>query len=317
MRSLRVRGFSFSIATFSITTFSFAAFGFAALKLAHAEPTAQPLTFRAALDEIVHRSTSVASQQATLEATHARSLPVRLYVYFPTVGVDAKKGREEAYGTGIDGKQLELTAGLNLFKFGGDAAANRAATADESSQAASLDDTLLAAEEAGVEALVGRIERTLEVSGRQPHRFYADAVSVDRPATLRPRVSAASRGREGQRRSRERQFADDRRAACRDSGQGAARRAPRFCRRRGRLALARAFADASAVSTLSAGDLTLSGAPWTGARPKPGPMPKTPVSARPRQPSTRASMRAWPTAPTTAFSGSVTAIRRSRNGRAR
>src|SRR5262249_34162282 len=83
------------------------------------------LSFPEAVEEILHRSTGVASQRAGLDAARARAVPVRLR-FAPDLQLSARASREEFGGIAATGRKLEATSSLNLFRFGGDLAAVRA-----------------------------------------------------------------------------------------------------------------------------------------------------------------------------------------------
>ncbi len=124
------------------------------------------LDFDQALNQIVSRSTSVAIQDANLNATHARNLPVRLS-FVPSLSLEAKhiETRTVAVNnTPLSFRQVEGVAQLNIFKFGADYAAIQAANHFEDQQRFLLDESVLRAEESGVRALVARTQRQKEVA---------------------------------------------------------------------------------------------------------------------------------------------------------
>ncbi len=121
-----------------------------------------------AIDQIIARSTGIATQGANLGATRARNLPIRLR-FLPTLSLDARRtysGGTSLLNTHQD--QVEGVVGLNLFRFGADLASWRAATDDELSQEALLQDQFIKTESTAVGALVRFVQgqREIEVYSR-------------------------------------------------------------------------------------------------------------------------------------------------------
>ncbi len=137
---------------------------------------AAPLDYLQALQAILDRSTDVGSQQANLELLKAKNLPSHLALlptvslevrdevdqnqgltFDPVLGFTTQSIRTERYGTGAKGD-------LNLFRFGGDLAAMRAANAEEDSQRLSVTDTTLKVEGTGAHAINDLIQADKDVS---------------------------------------------------------------------------------------------------------------------------------------------------------
>jgi outer membrane protein TolC len=129
-----------------------------------ASPQTRELGFLEALDLIVIRSTAVSIQEANVGATRARDLPVRLR-FVPSLGFDAKQSTNVT--AGIDGtisnRQVEAYSDFNFFRGGADYAGLKAAESDEQTQQATLENTLLSAEDSGVTSLIALIQRRQEV----------------------------------------------------------------------------------------------------------------------------------------------------------
>ena len=127
--------------------------------LAHADA----VPFDKALGEIVERNTAVASETANLNAAKARALPARL-VFAPDLSIVAKTGKQGGSGYSWNGQDLELDSDLNLFRFGADVANLAAVSEDISSEEELVATVRLAAEDQGVQVLVARVQRELELS---------------------------------------------------------------------------------------------------------------------------------------------------------
>lgn len=129
--------------------------------------TAGPIPFDTALQQIVDRSTAVGIAQQNLEATRARNVPSRIG-FLPKLSLEAKDSYSSVTAGTVDpdmpfadGKNeirtLSATAEMNVFKFGADGAAFRAADAENSAGQFDLDDSVLKAETSGTKALIAVI----------------------------------------------------------------------------------------------------------------------------------------------------------------
>jgi outer membrane protein TolC len=126
--------------------------------------------FAEALDKIVQRSPAVARQREVIESTRSKYLSTGLLLWAPSVSAKARYGRDQEFGapSSATNQSIEGVAELNLFRFGADLAATKAANRDIESQELTLNDAVLDAEAEGVAALVSYIQaqRQLEVTGR-------------------------------------------------------------------------------------------------------------------------------------------------------
>ena len=103
---------------------------------AHGSPSdtgARPLGFDEALSKIIERSTEVGTQREKLEVTRAKNLPNHLAL-LPTISVSATDTQLTRTTPLPRQKGIQGTLGLNIFHFGADVAAMRAANAEERAQ---------------------------------------------------------------------------------------------------------------------------------------------------------------------------------------
>ncbi len=124
--------------------------------------------FVEALDNIVQRSPVVARQLQLVEGTRAKNLPNGALLWAPSLSAQAKALSEGESTASISRRSLEGVAELNLFRFGADLAAAKAATREINFQEQTLQNTLLTVEAEGVSALVSFIQaqRQREVTER-------------------------------------------------------------------------------------------------------------------------------------------------------
>lgn len=138
------------------------------LWLAAAAHGATPIRagFNEALDKIVQRNTVVIRQSEVTEATRAKYISTGALLWLPAISVQAKAGSDRDTGVTTARRSVEGVADLNIFRFGADLAASKAANRDVESQERLLLNTILSAEAEGVSALVNFIQsqRQLEVS---------------------------------------------------------------------------------------------------------------------------------------------------------
>lgn len=123
------------------------------------------LSFSEAMNAIVERSTSVLAAKAQLESVRASNLSSHL-VMLPTISLTASQdySRDSTAGAStLDRRGFAGTSRLNIFKFGADAAAMRAANREEETQEFLLADATLKSESAAVAALVALIQSELEM----------------------------------------------------------------------------------------------------------------------------------------------------------
>lgn len=136
---------------------------FAILFIASSYSSETPVTFENALQDIIGRSTAVKTREANLEATRARNIPSRLY-FLPIISVIGTQSSARDSLLNLDSSQRSVlgTASLNLYKFGSDLAAYRAADADEATQSNLVTNEILKTEREGVTALIQQIRTQLE-----------------------------------------------------------------------------------------------------------------------------------------------------------
>ena len=122
-----------------------------------------PISFEKALEEIIGRSTSVKTKEANLEGTRAKNIPFRLY-YIPSLSVSGNQTstHDLLVPQDISVRSVQGTAALNIYKFGADLAAYRAASADEESQENLLKNEILKSEREGIAALIQKIRTQQE-----------------------------------------------------------------------------------------------------------------------------------------------------------
>ena len=122
----------------------------------------EPIPFDSALTTIISRSTSIAIQEARLNATRARNVPSRL-IFLPSVLVDAREPLNGTESFLSSNRQVEMRAQLNVFKWGADYLGVKLANAEQASQEAALDATVLQVERDGVQSLIREIQRKKEL----------------------------------------------------------------------------------------------------------------------------------------------------------
>lgn len=131
-----------------------------------ADPVAEkpPVDFSKALSQIIERSTAIGSARESLAALRSSNLPARL-VFLPSISLVGARNEARGYGaTATDlSHSVDLTASINLLKFGADYAGYRRANFTEEAQEQAVLGTILAAENSGVKGLVALIQASLEV----------------------------------------------------------------------------------------------------------------------------------------------------------
>lgn len=125
---------------------------------------ANEITFDEALARILSRSTAIATQQAGYGVLRSQDLPIRM-AFVPSLSFNAKQtttggqGIDPAYDT----RQLQGVAQMNLFRWGADVKNWQAASSDEASQRAVIEDAYLRSQDGGVAALINYIQRGKEI----------------------------------------------------------------------------------------------------------------------------------------------------------
>lgn len=121
---------------------------------------AEKLSFENALEQIVKRDTTIPQEEALLVASksNARS---KVLSFLPDLS--AGFSRQKTYEVESEVDRFNLTASLNLFKFGADYAAYDAANKQMDYRRSSLNEAKLDAELLGVKVLVNNILRIKQV----------------------------------------------------------------------------------------------------------------------------------------------------------
>jgi outer membrane protein TolC len=120
------------------------------------------LDFDSALALILARSTHVSIEESNLAGIEARNIPARLR-FFPTLTLIAKEPLTGTTNFLTVPRQVELTSQWNLFRWGADIAGINSADAEQEAQKAAIKATVIRIEDEGVRALVGKIQRRMEV----------------------------------------------------------------------------------------------------------------------------------------------------------
>jgi outer membrane protein TolC len=117
------------------------------------------LSFSQAVDEIVNRSTDVATQRAQVGETVATNITART-AFLPNLGVQLSRAtvQDNILMQRSTADQLNATVKLNVFRFGADVKGWQAASDDEDTQTFRLADTILKTEQNAVIAMVGEIQ---------------------------------------------------------------------------------------------------------------------------------------------------------------
>ena len=102
------------------------------------------------------------TQRERLEVTRAKNLPNHLAL-LPTISVTATDTEYNANNTTSTRKGVQGTLDLNIFRFGSDVAAMRAANAEESAQASRIEAAVVKIEDDGIRALLAVIETEQEL----------------------------------------------------------------------------------------------------------------------------------------------------------
>lgn len=129
---------------------------------AYADEGIAPIPFDQAIAEILGRSTRIAQQEANLKSVRAGNLPEKLFL-LPTLEIDAQQGKGETGGFSTQGQQIQGVSKLNLFRFGADFFAWRAANSEEMRQEALLESEVLGAENDAIKALVTELSSLKQV----------------------------------------------------------------------------------------------------------------------------------------------------------
>lgn len=121
---------------------------------------AAPLTFEQAITAIVDRSPQVGIERGELERTQAKNIPAG-YSFLPQLSLSASEFRST--DTTSASRSYGATSSLNLFRFGADLAAFRAAGLEEQSRTHFIRASILKAESEASTALFGVLQSELEI----------------------------------------------------------------------------------------------------------------------------------------------------------
>lgn len=121
---------------------------------------AAELSFEQALDEIIKRDVNIPQEEALLQASKSNSR-AKLLSFLPDLSAGYSKTK--TYESVSNTDRFNLTASVNLFRFGADYAAYDAANKETDSRRSNLMATKLTAEKWGVEVLVNNILKLKEV----------------------------------------------------------------------------------------------------------------------------------------------------------
>ena len=122
------------------------------------------VSFDAALQSILERSTAVKTQEANVGIAEARYVPA-VTSFLPSLSLSATQTNGQDYGFSPPATRLvSANASWNLFRFGADLAGLQAASYDKDVQSAGLESTVLKTESTGIEALIAAIQKNREVA---------------------------------------------------------------------------------------------------------------------------------------------------------
>lgn len=129
------------------------------VSVASARAEGERLNFKDALEQIVGRSTDIATQKAQVSETSALNISART-AFLPNLNVQLARNtnQDNALLTRTTGDSVNFIGKLNLFRFGGDFKGWQAANEDEETQRLKLADTILKTESDAVQALVAEIQ---------------------------------------------------------------------------------------------------------------------------------------------------------------
>ncbi len=125
--------------------------------------SAAPIPFEDAIQKIVERHPDVGIERANLSSLESKNLPSHLSL-LPSVSLFARERRDNAVGLTNTKRGLGVAADMNILRFGGDVAAMRAASAEESAQESVIGVSILKVEDDGVRAITTAIQSELELA---------------------------------------------------------------------------------------------------------------------------------------------------------
>ncbi len=150
------------------------------VSLSFADPAAQPpLHFMDAVKTIVDRSPDVGIQKTRLESTKATNLPTRM-LWAPSLSLQAGRTHDDTRSTQTETTSFVGKSDLNLYHFGSDVAANRAASQEQQSQESLVKNSLIKSESDAVGGVVAAIQAEMELEVlRELVRMREHSVSID------------------------------------------------------------------------------------------------------------------------------------------
>jgi outer membrane protein TolC len=122
------------------------------------------LKFDQAIQQILARSTDIATQQAQVSETVATNIMART-AFWPNIGVQLSRyeNQDNVLLTKTISDSANVNAKLNLFRFGADVKGLQAANEDEDTQNFKLSATILNTEETAVQGLINEIQAAFEI----------------------------------------------------------------------------------------------------------------------------------------------------------
>lgn len=121
---------------------------------------AKGLNFNQALNEIINRDTNIPQEEAFLKASQSNARS-KMLSFLPDLTAGYNKQKTRINTSEFD--RFDLTASVNLFRFGADYASFEAANRQLDSRRSSLSQSKLTAEATAIEVLVTNILRSKEV----------------------------------------------------------------------------------------------------------------------------------------------------------
>lgn len=120
-------------------------------------------SFDDALKTILERSTLIHVQETRVESAEW-SVFAKKMIFLPHIAASASTTDYSNGNSDLPETQAaNLTARINLFKFGADVSALEGARRDRAAQGQSLEDAKLTSEQNGVEAIIGSIEKKMDI----------------------------------------------------------------------------------------------------------------------------------------------------------
>jgi outer membrane protein TolC len=121
------------------------------------------VSFDQAVEQILVRSTDLASERAQVSETYATNIPARM-AFLPSIGVQLSRvaNQDNILLNRTVSDSVNINGKLNLFRFGADVKGWQVANGTEEAEMLRLSDTVLKAEQNAVQGLVSEIQGLLE-----------------------------------------------------------------------------------------------------------------------------------------------------------